>query len=252
MLIFFQSIKSTVFVNLEKGMKMLKKLVGGHRGSPKKAHENTLESFSAAISDGADFIEFDVRYSKDKKLIIHHDPALNGHILKKMNYNEIVKISENMGYRVPLLEDVLDLCKGKIKLDIEIKEPETTEETVEKTLLFFKPEDFITTSFHDTVLTKINNKFIDLKKGLLFDDTTKKDLYSRIIRLKPDFVLPDCENFCFTVNNLIPALSFEIKAIYWNVNTPEDMQKTLENNLTKGIISDFPDIAVKENHCFQG
>ena len=56
---------------------MIKKLIGGHRGSPKKAKENTLESFSAAISDGADFIEFDIRYSKDKKLIIHHDPALH-------------------------------------------------------------------------------------------------------------------------------------------------------------------------------
>lgn len=231
---------------------MIKKLIGGHRGSPKKAHENTLESFSAAISDGADFIEFDVRYSKDKKLIIHHDPALKGHILREMNYCEIVKLSENSGYRVPLLEDVLDLCKGKIKLDIEIKEPETTEETVEKTLLCFKPEDFITTSFHDTVLIKINNYFKGLKKGLLFDDSTKKDLRARIIDLKPDFVLPDCKNFDFTVNDIIPSLPFEIKAVYWNVNTVEEMRKTLKNDLTKGIISDFPDIAVKENLCFQG
>lgn len=231
---------------------MLKKLIGGHRGSPKKAKENTLESFSAAISDGADFIEFDVRYSKDKKLIIHHDPALKGHILKEMNYDEIMKLSENLGYRVPLLEDVLNLCRGKIKLDIEIKEPETTEETIEKTLLNFKPEDFITTSFHDSVLIKINNNFNGLKKGLLFDDFTKKDLRTRIINLKPDFVLPDCKNFDFTVNSLIPALPFEIKAVYWNVNTPEDMRKTLKNDLTKGIISDFPDIAVKENLYFQG
>ena len=231
---------------------MLKKLIGGHRGSPKKAKENTLESFSAAISDGADFIEFDVRYSKDKKLIIHHDPALKGHILKEMNYDEIMKLSENLGYRVPLLEDVLNLCRGKIKLDIEIKEPETTEETIEKTLLNFKPENFITTSFHDSVLIKINNNFNGLKKGLLFDDFTKKDLRTRIINLKPDFVLPDCKNFDFTVNSLIPALTFEIKAVYWNVNTPEDMRKTLKNDLTKGIISDFPDIAVKENLYFQG
>ena len=231
---------------------MLKKLIGGHRGSPKKAKENSIESFSAAILDGADFIEFDVRYSKDKKLIIHHDPALKGHILKEMNYDEIVKLSENLGYRVPLLEDVLNLCRGKIKLDIEIKEPETTEETIEKTLLNFKPEDFITTSFHDSVLIKINNNFNGLKKGLLFDDFTKKDLRTRIINLKPDFVLPDCKNFDFTVNGLIPALTFEIKAVYWNVNTPEDMRKTLKNDLTKGIISDFPDIAVKENLYFQG
>jgi glycerophosphoryl diester phosphodiesterase len=231
---------------------MLKKLIGGHRGSPKKAKENTLESFSTAILDGADFIEFDVRYSKDRKLIIHHDPALKGHILKEMNYDEILNLSSSSGYKVPLLEDVIDLCKGKIKLDIEIKEPETTEETVEKTLLYFKPEDFIITSFHDNVITKINNKLSNLKKGLLFDDYTKKDLRARIIQLKPDFILPDCRNFDFTVNGLIPSLPFEIKAVYWNVNTIEEMQKTLENNLTKGIISDFPDIAVKENHYFQG
>ena len=231
---------------------MMKKLIGGHRGSPKKAKENTLESFSAAISDGADFIEFDVRYSKDRKLIIHHDTALKGHILREMNYDEIIKLSESLGYKIPLLEDVLDLCKGKIKLDIEIKEPETTEETIEKTLSCFKTEDFITTSFHDSVLIKINNKFNKLKKGLLFDDSTKKDLRSRIVQLKPDFVLPDCRNFDFTVKNLIPSLPFEIEAVYWNVNTIEEMRKTLENNFTKGIISDFPDIAVKENHCFQG
>ena len=231
---------------------MLKKLIGGHRGSPKKAHENTLESFTAAILDGADFIEFDVRYSKDRKLIIHHDPALKGRILSEMNYDEITELSENSGYRVPLLEDVLELCKGRIMLDIEIKEPETTEETAEKTLSLFNPEDFIITSFHDSVIVKINNDFKGLKKGLLFDDTTKKDLEKRIVALRPDIILPDFENLDFTVNKLIPAIPFDIKALYWNVNTVEAMRRTLENDLTKGIISDFPDIAVKENHYFQG
>lgn len=231
---------------------MPKKLVGGHRGSPKKAMENTLESFSAAISEGADFIEFDVRYSKDRKLIIHHNPDLDGKILSEMNYSDILKLSESRGYRIPLLEDVLELCKGKIKLDIEIKEPETTEETVEKTLLCFKPEEFITTSFHDCVLVKINNKFKCLKKGLLFDGTTKKDLKKRIADLKPDLILPDYMNFDFTVNTLIPSLPSAIEAVYWNVNTVEEMRRTLGNDLTKGIISDFPGTAVKENHCFQG
>ena len=231
---------------------MLKKLVGGHRGSPKKAVENTLKSFEAAILDGADFIEFDVRYSKDKKLIIHHNPDLDGNILKEIDYSEIVNLSESKGYRIPLLEDVLKLCRGKIKLDIEIKEHETTEETVEKTLLLFKPEDFIITSFHDSVITKINNNFKYLKKGLLFDDTTKDHLKERITSLKPDLILPDSENFDFTVNELIQFIHSGTEVIYWNVNTSEEMQKILKNKFTKGIITDFPDAAVKENHCFQG
>ena len=101
-------------------------------------------------------------------------------------------------------------------------------------------------------MIKMNNCFKDLKKGLLFDDTTKKDLKKRICSLKPDFILPDFENFDFTVNELIQYLPFRTEVIYWNVNTAENMRKTLENGCTKGIISDFPDIAVKENHYFQG
>lgn len=231
---------------------MLEKLVGGHRGSPKKAVENTLESFEAAICDGADFIEFDVRYSKDKKLIIHHNPDLCGNILSEMNYTEIIELSKSKGYKIPLLEDVLKLCKGKIKLDIEIKEPETTLETAEKILMLFKPEDFVITSFHDSVITKINNNFNELKTGLLFDDTTKKDLRERIINLRPDFVLPDNKNFDFTINELIPSLPFEIKVICWNVDTVEEMRKTLKNSFTKGIISDFPGLAVSENLSVKG
>ena len=230
---------------------MLKKLIGGHRGSPKKAHENTLESFSAAIADGADFIEFDIRYSKDKKLIVHHNPDIKGNILKKMNYAEITELSESRGYKVPLLEEVLELCKGKIMLDIEIKEPETTYETAEKTLRLFSPEDFIITSFHDSVIMKINNNFKGLKTGLLFDDSTKNDLVKRITNLRPDFILPDFENFGFTVSGLIPSLPFETEAIYWNVNTPEEMRQTLKNSFTRGIISDFPDIALREKLYIQ-
>ena len=231
---------------------MLKKLIGGHRGSPKKAHENTLESFSAAISDGADFIEFDVRYSRDKKLIIHHNPNIGGNILSEIDYAEIIKLSESRGYKVPLLEEVLELCKGKIRLDIEIKEPETTCETAEKTLKLFSPEDFIITSFHDSVITKINNNFKGLKTGLLFDASTKNDLVKRITDLRPDFILPDFENFNYAVSGLIPYLPFETEAIYWNVNTPEEMRQTLKNSFTRGIISDFPDIAVRENLSIQG
>ena len=136
-------------------------------------------------------------------------------------------------------------------LDIEIKEPETTYETAEKTLRLFSPEDFIITSFHDSVITKISNNFKGLKTGLLFDDSTKNDLVKRITNLRPDFILPDFENFGFTVSGLIPSLPFETEAIYWNVNTPEEMRQTLKNSFTRGIISDFPDIALREKLYIQ-
>lgn len=47
-----------------------------HRGLASILPENTLEAFSAALYQGADFIELDVVYTKDKELLVMHDPFL--------------------------------------------------------------------------------------------------------------------------------------------------------------------------------
>ncbi len=48
----------------------------GHRGSPKKALENTFESFDRAEADGADGFEMDVRLTFDGEAVVHHDPEI--------------------------------------------------------------------------------------------------------------------------------------------------------------------------------
>lgn len=47
-----------------------------HRGVSKLMPENSLPSFAAAASLGADEIEFDVRITKDNQLVVCHDPEL--------------------------------------------------------------------------------------------------------------------------------------------------------------------------------
>lgn len=47
-----------------------------HRGLASLFPENTLQSFSAALYQGADFIELDVVYTKEKELLVMHDPYL--------------------------------------------------------------------------------------------------------------------------------------------------------------------------------
>lgn len=44
-----------------------------HRGASALAPENTLASFEKAIEMGFDYIELDVRLSKDKQLVVIHD-----------------------------------------------------------------------------------------------------------------------------------------------------------------------------------
>lgn len=51
-------------------------LIGGHRGAPRVAPENTRVSFERAVFAGVDFIETDVRLSKDNVPILIHDAGL--------------------------------------------------------------------------------------------------------------------------------------------------------------------------------
>ena len=46
--------------------------VFGHRGSPTDITENTLASFEKAIDEGVDGLEFDIRLTKDKQIVIFY------------------------------------------------------------------------------------------------------------------------------------------------------------------------------------
>ena len=47
-----------------------------HRGLASILPENTLESFESALYQGADFIELDIVYTKEKYPLVMHDPYL--------------------------------------------------------------------------------------------------------------------------------------------------------------------------------
>src|SRR4051812_25003585 len=51
--------------------------VGGHRGSPTKQPENTLESMEQAKVDGVDIVEFDVSLTRDGIALLLHDDTLD-------------------------------------------------------------------------------------------------------------------------------------------------------------------------------
>ncbi len=102
-------------------------LVIAHRGAIREAPENTLKSFQKAIAIGSDYIEFDVHLSKDGKIVVIHDERLkrttgiNGKV-RDFTANQLAEMNAGEGEHIPTLEEVIQLCKGKIKLQIEIKD----------------------------------------------------------------------------------------------------------------------------------
>ena len=52
-------------------------IVIAHRGDHTNAPENTIVAYKNAIKIGADFIEVDLRTTKDSQLVVMHDATIN-------------------------------------------------------------------------------------------------------------------------------------------------------------------------------
>jgi glycerophosphoryl diester phosphodiesterase len=91
-------------------------LVIGHRGAPRAEPENTLPSFLAASTEGADWIELDVHLTSDGAVVVVHDPTYDDGRLA------CDTPAADRPATVPLLDDVLDACGGAgLGVNIEIK-----------------------------------------------------------------------------------------------------------------------------------
>jgi glycerophosphoryl diester phosphodiesterase len=122
-----------------------------HRGYRAKYPENTLAAFRAALDAGVDRIELDVLLSKDRKMVVIHDAALerttNGKgPVGEFRLAELKDLdagswfdSQFAGEGIPTLEEVLDLVDGQVPLNIEIKraayEPKAPFDAIEKQLV---------------------------------------------------------------------------------------------------------------------
>lgn len=106
-------------------------VVIAHRGDWRNFPENSLEGYASAIEMGVDVVEIDVRRTKDGHLVICHDPKIdrttNGKgKVAELTLDSIRKCCLRTGhnikmpkYKMPTLEEVLDLCKGKVMINID-------------------------------------------------------------------------------------------------------------------------------------
>ncbi len=153
-------------------------LVGAHRGAYKDEpalDENSLSAFKRAIDFKVDYVEFDVHKTTDGKYVIYHDNSLliNN---QKINMKELSWFNVLEEYRLPitneqlpLLEEVVKVCKGKMKMNVEIKDPAIGVDVVNYLIsLGLTTNDFLISSFHESVMNDISNQYKDIYTGFLF------------------------------------------------------------------------------------
>lgn len=100
-------------------------IIIGHRGAAGIEPENTIHGIDAAVNLNVDMIEFDLRVTKDRQLVLFHDPNLlritgankNIHL---MTLHEINTTITKSGHPIPILAEALE-ATGKVPLLIDCK-----------------------------------------------------------------------------------------------------------------------------------
>lgn len=149
-------------------------LVTAHRGSTMNAPENSISSIKQAIFEEADYAEIDVMTTKDNVVVLFHDLTLkrinkSNLAIKDMTFEETQKVDNGSyfsekfaGEKIPTLEEVLKLAKGKIKLNIELKPMQENEKLAEEVVNLVKKYDME----NEVVITSLNYDILQETKNL--------------------------------------------------------------------------------------
>ena len=182
--------------------------------------ENSLPAYEKAAREGFP-IEIDVFLTKDNVFVSFHDDYLTRMTGKEgriADYTlEEIKSFPLLGTdnRIPTLKEVLDVCRGKIPILIEIKN-QTQKDVVERLLEELKDYDgeFAIQSFNPLYINKVKKLRPDIIRGVL--GTNKKAVLDDLSMLNG-----------FVVKNL--ALDFLVKPdfiSYEFIGYPEILKKT--------------------------
>ena len=236
-------------------------MVVAHRGFSGAAPENTLAAFRKAIEIGSDMIELDIHLSKDGKIVVIHDETLErttdgrgkvaGHTLK-----DLKKLDAGshfgagfFGERIPTLQEVLDLAKGRVLVNIEIKNPthglylitELADQALEAVEKAGMLNWVIFSSFNPASLAWVQNKEPRARVAFLYH--REWNTLSEVTKGK-DWQVLNLRNIHLNRGKIVRIRKEGIKVNVYTVNTEEELEQFVKWGLD-GIITNYPDRLIR-------
>lgn len=149
---------------------------GAHRGASVEHRENTLAALRAADDDPRyAFIEFDVQYSRDGKIVVYHDQRmlrLFGSLkaIGETDFDELVRISQG---EIAAYDEVIRLLQKKINIEIKSQgDPGEDQRLVDAIVTDIaareRLQDLVISSISGDVLRYVKQKHPGIPTGQVF------------------------------------------------------------------------------------
>lgn len=148
--------------------------ITAHRGASACAPENTMAAVEAAIQQGADWVEIDVQETADGHVVVFHDSDLRrvagmGLKIGEATLEELQSLDigswfspEFKDERVPTLAQVLEACRGRAGVNIELKDYGYNRRLEERVIELVEAHDMET----DIVVMSLKQEAIQKMKKL--------------------------------------------------------------------------------------
>ena len=233
-------------------------LIFAHRGASRVAPQNTLPAFEAAIRSGADGVELDVQYSCDGHLVVIHDLTLealtNG--IGRVTAQPLSTLRsldagshfgpEFAGTRIPLLGEVLDLLRGELLVNVELKSADTASagigaDVVAAVRANGMADQVVISSFNPFALRRAKKAGPEIECAFLVAHDlpgwmrwglTRR--YSRADGIHPEAVMVDAPYVAWASRVGLPLR-------VWTVNDEPEMRRMVALGVD-AVITDVPDL----------
>jgi glycerophosphoryl diester phosphodiesterase len=227
--------------------------ITAHRGAKAAAPENTLAAFKAAIDAGADYVELDVQRTRDGQVVVMHDADFmrmgdDPRRVADLTAAEIATIDigrkygpQFAGERAPTLEQVIDLARGRIRINIELKYNVSDPGLAPAVVDLLRREDFIDqvviTSLDYAALKQVKSLEPRLETGHIVTAAV-----GNVLRTEADFLSLNSAKATAGLVRRARAAGKDVAV--WTVNDPEVMLRMIERGVDN-IITDDPALLVR-------
>jgi glycerophosphoryl diester phosphodiesterase len=232
-------------------------LIIAHRGYRAKYPENTLASFKAALDAGSGMLELDVMLTRDRKMVVIHDATLerttdgNGQV-SSYTLQELKELDAGSwfdprfaGERLPALDEVLDLVRGRALLNIEIKsnayEAHHPPDAIEKQVVeLVRRKNALTSvlisSFEWKILESVASMEDAPAIALISKYPAEGDNVKLCVRLKAFSWHPNCRELQYDQVKIMREQG--IRVFPYNVDSPGEYQRMIQMDVDGIITSD--------------
>lgn len=208
-------------------------MIFGHRGSPRRAPENSIRSFEEAFRAGADGIETDLRLLSDGTAVLYHDDELDEHDIEKLSSTDF----KNRGLEFARVKDLAPFA-ARGTLILEVKRGRWEDALLAEVA---KWPNIVIASFDHSLIASLASRNLGIALGLTtFGHIVDFPVYAE--RLGATWCFP---SWRYVDHDLVHALRTRgIRVVPWTANRPREWERLREMGCD-GVITDVPDEAVR-------